>query len=200
MPDWLDPLLTQADNGSSAAASPTSKRTLIVEAARAVLLREGIARLSMRRVAKEAGVALGLAHYYFTSKSALVAAVVDADTRCCSEPAGDPLPDRLADLLPAPAGEPLACLRLGADIDSQALREPLVAGAAALARREREARLLQRLRAARLLPATPGGEPLAALLMAALDGLALRAAIDPGFDPAAACGALDRLLTGARGR
>ena len=40
----------------------------------ALLAREGIAGVSMRAVAREAGVALGLVHYYFDDKTSLIAA------------------------------------------------------------------------------------------------------------------------------
>ena len=42
----------------------------------AVLAQHGIAGVSMRAVAREAGVALGLATYYFTDKTTLVAAAL----------------------------------------------------------------------------------------------------------------------------
>ena len=82
MSDWLDPLLTPTDDPATGAPpAARDKRTLIVEAALDVLLAEGIGKLSMRRVAREAGVALGLAHYYFASKGELIAALVGAGAR-----------------------------------------------------------------------------------------------------------------------
>lgn len=50
------------------------RRSLILEAVLRVLSRDGIAGVSMRAVAREAGVALGLVHYYFDDKSSLIAA------------------------------------------------------------------------------------------------------------------------------
>jgi AcrR family transcriptional regulator len=41
-----------------------------------LLTRDGIAGVSMRAVAREAGVALGLVHYYFEDKTSLIAAAL----------------------------------------------------------------------------------------------------------------------------
>ena len=66
------------------AASPTTvpsavkksdeTRTRILEAALALFRQHGFASTTMRDIAKEAGVALGAAYYYFDSKDALVTA------------------------------------------------------------------------------------------------------------------------------
>jgi AcrR family transcriptional regulator len=61
------------------------KEERILDAVIAVLSRGGIAAVSMRAVAKEAGVALGLTNYYFTDKSSLIIAALrrvgDEDAR-----------------------------------------------------------------------------------------------------------------------
>jgi AcrR family transcriptional regulator len=49
---------------------------LLVEAVLRLLSRDGIAGVSMRAVAREAGVALGLVHYYFEDKTTLIAAAL----------------------------------------------------------------------------------------------------------------------------
>ena len=59
----------------AATEAPADER--ILDATVAMLAREGIAGVSMRAVAREAGVALGLANYYFDSKTALVAAALE---------------------------------------------------------------------------------------------------------------------------
>ncbi|MFT6761754.1 MAG: AcrR family transcriptional regulator [Candidatus Aldehydirespiratoraceae bacterium] len=68
------------------------KEERILEAVIAVLSRGGIAAVSMRAVAKEADVALGLMNYYFNDKSSLIAAALrrvgDEDARLL-----DPLDD-----------------------------------------------------------------------------------------------------------
>jgi AcrR family transcriptional regulator len=50
------------------------RRSLILEGVLRVLARDGIGGVSMRAVAREAGVALGLVHYYFEDKTSLIAA------------------------------------------------------------------------------------------------------------------------------
>ena len=58
--------------------SPKGAKTLrhIIVAAKAVFIREGHAGFSLRKVAAEAGVAVGNVNYYFTSKRALVEAML----------------------------------------------------------------------------------------------------------------------------
>jgi AcrR family transcriptional regulator len=50
------------------------RRTQILDGVLTLLSRKGIAGVSMRAVAREAGVALGLVHYYFDDKTSLIAA------------------------------------------------------------------------------------------------------------------------------
>lgn len=52
------------------------RRSLILDAVLTILAREGIAGVSVRAVAREAGVALGLVHYYFGDKTALISAAL----------------------------------------------------------------------------------------------------------------------------
>jgi AcrR family transcriptional regulator len=60
----------------------TSTRQQLLDAARAVLQRDGVAALSTRSVGAEAGVNLSLIHYYFGSRDGLLLAIleqIDAD-------------------------------------------------------------------------------------------------------------------------
>jgi AcrR family transcriptional regulator len=59
---------------TSAAKKSDETRTRILEAALALFRQRGFASTTMRDIAKEAGVALGAAYYYFDSKDALVTA------------------------------------------------------------------------------------------------------------------------------
>lgn len=52
------------------------KESRILDAVLVVLGRDGISGVSMRAVAREAGVALGLASYYFDDKTSLIAAAL----------------------------------------------------------------------------------------------------------------------------
>lgn len=61
--------------GSSIAGKKSDEtRTRILEAALALFRKRGFGQTTMRDIAREAGVALGAAYYYFASKDALVAA------------------------------------------------------------------------------------------------------------------------------
>ncbi len=53
------------------------KRSLILEGVMRVLGREGMAGVTMRAVAAEAGVALGLMNYHFEDKDSLIAAALE---------------------------------------------------------------------------------------------------------------------------
>lgn len=57
-------------------AVASDRRTRILDAALSLLAAKGIAGVSMRAVAREAGVALGLVHYYFDDKTSLIAAAL----------------------------------------------------------------------------------------------------------------------------
>jgi len=67
--------------GSGPAAPParreSPRRSRLVDAGIAVLGRQGCASTSVKEIARQAGVAPGLLHYYFDSKDDLLAAVVD---------------------------------------------------------------------------------------------------------------------------
>ena len=63
----------------------SDKENRILDAVLAVLARDGIAAVSMRAVARQADVALGLMNYYFDNKTSLIAAALrrlgDEDAR-----------------------------------------------------------------------------------------------------------------------
>ncbi len=67
------------------------RRTQLVEAAKAVMLREGAWGLTTRAVATEAGVPLGAVHYAFDSKGALISAVFGADIASVAAVVGEAL-------------------------------------------------------------------------------------------------------------
>lgn len=58
------------------AAEKADRPSQILQAVLALLSRDGISGVSMRAVAREAGVALGLVHYYFDDKTSLIAAAL----------------------------------------------------------------------------------------------------------------------------
>ena len=57
------------------------RREQIVRATVRVLAREGYTRLTMKMVAREAGVSQGILHYYFADKRAILVATLQAVTR-----------------------------------------------------------------------------------------------------------------------
>jgi TetR/AcrR family transcriptional regulator, cholesterol catabolism regulator len=65
-------------SGADDALAPQKRdrQARILDAALAILARKGISGVSMRAVAGEAGVALGLVNYYFTDKTSLIAAAL----------------------------------------------------------------------------------------------------------------------------
>lgn len=71
----------------------------ILDATLAVLAREGIAGVSMRAVAREAGVAVGLANYHFENKTSLICAALrrvgDQDLELVTPPPNAAAPDQL---------------------------------------------------------------------------------------------------------
>ncbi|HEY7045444.1 MAG TPA: TetR/AcrR family transcriptional regulator [Nocardioidaceae bacterium] len=73
------------------------RRSLILDAVLTLLGREGMAGVTMRAVAREAGVALGLVHYYFDDKPGLISAAlrrVEEQDLLIVEPDTSLAPDR----------------------------------------------------------------------------------------------------------
>ena len=85
---------------SRARANPDEKvdrRALILDSVLTLLARDGITGVSMRAISREAGVALGLVHYYFDDKSAVISAAlrrVEEQDLAIVAPEPDPDPVR----------------------------------------------------------------------------------------------------------
>ncbi len=67
---------TKVGRGKPDANRSADRRARIVAAARRLLAEEGYDRVTMKQVAREAGVAQGLIHYYFSGKDDLLLAVL----------------------------------------------------------------------------------------------------------------------------
>jgi AcrR family transcriptional regulator len=67
--------MTAESTNDRSNASKDRRRSLL-DAVLTLLASDGIAGVSMRAVAREAGVALGLVHYYFDDKTSLIAAAL----------------------------------------------------------------------------------------------------------------------------
>lgn len=183
-------------------------RTRILEAARKVLIERGFEATSMRAIAAEAGVAVGLANYHFDSRRALLAEVVETSREHflgvieARLPEGDgpeamrqvhEIAAGLLDLMPD-------WYRLCAELDAQGLHDEEIAKAAAANKREGQRDMHQYLglvcqRFAVEPP--PDFDGIAAIALAALDGIAIRALLDPEFDLVGAHRALERMIIAA---
>lgn len=75
------PTPAKAAASPDAAAPPRETKARILEAAYQRLAREGYAALSVREIARDAGVNFALIHYHFESKDKLVIAVLDEANR-----------------------------------------------------------------------------------------------------------------------
>lgn len=191
---------------ASGEGSKGNTRDAIIAAAHRVLARDGYDAATIKAVAREAGVAPGLLHYYFGSKDDLLAAVlraisdayvVDGRQMIASHP-----PDALAH-----AGIRDAQRRAEQQPETYRLRYELFAlGLRNPTQREGVAALLANARAgiaavARQADGAHTADPdaLAAVLLACFDGLALQRLVDPHFDLAGAYAVLVRMVDGLVG-
>ena len=84
------------DGARSETREKVDRQALIVEAVLRLLSRHGISGVSMRAVAREARVALGLVNYYYEDKTSLIAAAlrrVEEQDIAIVEPDGTRSPD-----------------------------------------------------------------------------------------------------------
>jgi AcrR family transcriptional regulator len=188
----------------AAGATPADTRERIVLAAYRVIARKGYAESSVKEIAREAGVAPGLVHYYFDTKEQLLIEVVQELCRR-NEAAvlATPLPENPMEraLFQMRAArermrEAPDWYRLLVDMDALALRDPKLATEVARLKREAREQISQSVDV--LVAGLGRGigvshQGLAAVLMGAFNGLAIQALIDPGFDAEAAYAALERM-------
>jgi AcrR family transcriptional regulator len=178
-------------------------RAKLIEAAYEVLAAQGYEATTIKAVAQKAGVAPGLIHYYFASKEELLAAVLeDAATRYADEMR------QLSNIRPPESAITAAIAarkarverepdreRLRFELFTLGLRQPVLRPAVArvlATGREGVGRLLA---ASGHAPSTGAEERagMAAVFLAALDGLALQWLVDPDFDLDGAYRAVERL-------
>jgi AcrR family transcriptional regulator len=180
-------------------------RERIIAAAFAVLAQRGARETSVKEVAKAAGVAPGLVHYYFATKGELLLEVVRETCRAYREelarvdlPA-DPIASTRALLAWSKRRgmEMPDWFRLLVDLDAMALREPDLAREVSVLKAEVRANTAalvaaveQKLGAA----LGPGREGIASVIVPAIDGLILQKLIDPTFDIDAGFAALEAML------
>lgn len=189
------------------------RRARIVSAARKLLAEEGYDRVTMKQVAREAGVAQGLIHYYFSGKDEILVEVLVQTSEEYADEAG-----RLARSLPEGESLSEAALatvkervfrqpewhRLRYELFAMGLRKPgFLTGVAALLESGRSgiSSTLDRVSGeqdhGRGTARDPEREALAAVLLACFDGLALQKLADPeGFDLDAAYEVLAKMVRG----
>ena len=191
---------------------PDQTKERIVDAAYRALVKRGYHETSMKDIAAEAGVAPGLAHYYFQTKEDLLVAAIE---HACQpvmegwEQAGlsmsGPLPED---------ADPLAFARLGFELAKEELRSyrglflltfdmfgvglhnPKIAAAVRAFIEERRAfiaRITQGVIAGMPEPPVVSAESIAAAVWGSLHGIYLQKVMDPAFDADAAIDALSEM-------
>jgi AcrR family transcriptional regulator len=188
-------------------------RDRIVDAAYRALVKRGYHETSMKDIAEEAGVALGLAHYYFETKEDLLVAAIE---RGCA-----PLLEELRRVgLPVEGGMPpgvdaYEAARRGFELSKEELRRyrelhilvndmfgvglhnPKIG--AAVKRFITERRALVAAIAVAMIPQMPrppaaGPDAIAGAIWGAFHGIAVQKLIDPSFDADAALDALAEIV------
>ena len=191
-------------------ADQTKER--IIEAASRTLVRRGYHETSMKDIAAEAGVAPGLAHYYFESKEDLLVAAIEHACRPAMEvweAAGisltGPLPENADPMAFAKMGFELAkqemktyagIFLLTFDMFGVGLHNPKIAAAVRGFIDERRAfvaRITQGVIAGMAEPPIASAAAIAAAIWASMHGIALQKIMDPEFDADAAIDALSEM-------
>ena len=184
----------------------------IVEAAYHALVRHGYHETSMKDIAAEAGLAPGLAHYYFQTKEDLLVAAIEYGCRPAIEAweaAGISKTGPLAE-----DADPLAFSRTAFELAKQELRtypgifqltfdmfgvglhNPKIAAAVRAFIDERRAfiaRLAQGVMAGMRERPAASADAIAAALWGSLHGIYLQKLVDPNFDADAAIDALGEM-------
>jgi AcrR family transcriptional regulator len=174
-------------------------RAGILAAAYSVLSQRGIEQTTIKEVARLAGVAPGLVHYYFASKDLLLEEVLQTAGQRYATLIEQMLtlpPRKLAkEILQEPqtrlAAEP-EWYRFRYELLAIGLHnEALTPSARMMLEKGREciASMIQRITGT-----GAGGEELSAVLMSCFDGLAIQKILDPAFDIDRAYKTLEKLL------
>jgi AcrR family transcriptional regulator len=180
-------------------------RTRILEAARKVLAERGYEGATMRAISAEAGVAVGLANYHFGSRRELLVEVLatsrehfvgDFDERV-PEGGGPDAFRRMSELAAALIDLMPEWYSLFTDLDAHGLRDDGFSRVAAANKRRGHEGIRERFERAceRLgVESPPDLDGIAAVQLAVLDGIGVRALLDSEFDPVAAHRAFERMV------
>ncbi len=186
---------------TTAETEKETARSRIVAAAFSVLAARGSHEASIKEVAKAAGVAPGLVHYYFSSKAELLLEVVREACRAFRDDMGavelpDDASDRTRALLAWSKENALQrpdWYRLLVELDALALRDPQVAAEVRLLKQEVRDHVAALVCATEPLLA-PIADATAAVIIHAVDGLVVQRLVDPSFDLDAGFAALETML------
>src|ERR1700681_4383739 len=191
---------------------PDQTKERIVDAAYRTLVRRGYHETSMKDIAAEAGVAPGLAHYYFETKEELLVAAIEHGCQPVIgawQQAGvnlsGPLPEDADPMMVARMGFELAKaeLRTSAglflltfDMFGVGLHNPKIGAAVRSFIEERRAfiaRIAQGVFAGMADPPVASADAIAAAIWGSLHGIYLQKVMNPEFDAEAAIDALSEI-------
>ena len=191
---------------------PDQTKERIVDAAYRALVKQGYHETSMKDIAAEAGVAPGLAHYYFETKEDLLVATIERACQPVMEAwrqAGmnltGPLPEDADPMVVARMGFELAkeelrtyrgLFLLTFDMFGVGLHNPKIAAAVRAFIDERRAfiaRITQGVIAGMNEAPIASADAIAAALWGSLHGIYLQKVMNPDFDAEAAIDALSEL-------
>ncbi len=171
----------------------TDRQTRILDAAERCFVRAGFHRTTMQDVAAEAGMSAGNLYRYFPSKESVVEGLCERDRRdfAADFAAFDESSDFMSTFESLghkhfenePRDKAVLCLQIWAE----AARSPVVAGYAADVADDivgRLSALIEHARAAGRITPTLGSRAIATLIATLGDGLMVRRAVVPDFDPA----------------
>lgn len=169
----------------------TDRRSEILEAAKCCFSRSGFHSASMQEICAEAQMSPGSLYRYFPSKEAIIAGIAEQDRADVAEKfrAIAQAPNFFEALAAAArhyiVEETTEEICLAAEIKAESRRNPEVAKICASIEREVKSGLLNVLRIAAErgdIPKTLDFEIAVTMLMALVDGLYWRRAVDPEFD------------------
>lgn len=191
---------------------PDQTKERIVDAAYRTLVRRGYHETAMKDIAAEAGVAPGLAHYYFETKEDLLVAAIEHGCEPLMrvwEEAGvnlsGPMPEDADPMMFARMGFELAKEELKSygglflltfDMFGVGLHNPKIASAVRTFIEERRAfvaRISRAVIAGMAEPPVASADAIAAAIWGSLHGIYLQKVMNPNFDAEAAIDALSEM-------
>ena len=188
---------------------PDQTKERIVDAAYRTLVKRGYHETSMKDIAAEAGVAPGLAHYYFDTKEDLLVAAIEHGCEPLMR-VWDEAGLNLTGPIPEDA-DPMMFARLGFELAKEELRtyggltfdmfgvglhNPKIASAVRAFIEERRtfvARITQGVIAGMADPPSASADAIAGAIWGSLHGIYLQKVMNPAFDADAAIDALSEM-------